>query len=210
MSNQDGHRAHLRRTSTRNLSQPRDAVDWALLQTLNERFLEVIVQLARMAPEHAPSAVTSNRALWCDLDIAARKSIANSRMLLLDINFADPTWWIEAAENRPVGRKESANGYVPLEVARELTREVMTLAWIGAREDQVQAIIFFGMAPRVAGLFASFSPSDLEYYSARYPQYLRLRFDDRSLYWRMHLRAAGRSQVSAAPRLLDDSQQSLL
>jgi hypothetical protein len=190
--------------------RPKDAVDWGLLHTLNERCLERMVQLARSGQEHAPPAISSNRALWCDLHAAALKRAANCRLLLLDINFADPAWWLEAAATRPIQRGASDAGYAQPAFALELTRETMTLAWIVARADQCQATIFCGMAPRVARLFSSFSPSDLERHSARHHQHLRLRFDDQPTYWRMHLRVSSRTPSSEAPHLQGDLHHSLV
>lgn len=192
-----------------NESRLKDAVDWGLLRTLNERCLELMAQLARLDQDNAPPAVTLNRALWCDLDPAARQRAANSRLLLLDINFADLAWWLEAVENRPLEREASARGYLQPEVALELMRETMTLAWIVARADQSQATLVCGMAPRVASLFSSFSPSDLERLCARHDRHLRLRFDDQPSYWRMHLRVSGRALVSDREHPHDDRQQSL-
>lgn len=210
MSNQDGHRADYRRSSMLKAGLSRDAVDGRLLRTLNERGLELIVRLARSNQETAPPAVSANRALWCDLHTAARQRAANSRLLLLDLNFADSAWWRNAAQNRSVSPTACAPSYLAPHVTSELMRETLTFAWMVARADPCQATIFCGMTPHVANLFCAFSPSHLERHSYQHHGHLRLRFDDQPSYWRMHLKAAGRAPALDAPVLEEDRQQGLL
>lgn len=213
MSNQDGHRAGQGRAPTLNGSRPKDAVDWILLRALNERCLDSMVRVARSDQERAPPAVSSNRALWCDLDTAARQRAAHHRLLLLDINFSDAAWWAEAAESRPVERESNGEGYLQPNVASELMREALTLAWVIARANPGQASIFCGMSPLVVGLFRSFTPSDLERVCARHQRHVRLRFDDQPSYWRMHLTISARQAISERSHLQapsEDRQQRLV
>lgn len=196
MSNQDGHRAELGRASTLKESRQKDAVDWILLRTLNERCLDSMVRLARSDQEYAPPAVSLNRALWCDLDAAARRRAANHRLLLLDINFSDSAWWAEAAESRAFERESNRGGYLQPNVASELMREALTLAWVIARANPGQASIYCGMSPTVVGLFSSFTPSIFEHLCARHHRHVRLRFDDQPSYWRMHLMVSTRQAIS--------------
>jgi hypothetical protein len=212
MSNQDGHRAGLRR-GTVNARQAKDAVDLGLVRALNERCLELMVRLAKSEGTPAPTAVSSNRALWRSLDSSARQRAANHPVLLVDIDFADARWWHWVAYNRVAEKKPSASGYLPPRVASELMRETMTLAWIIAREDRGLATALCGMAPSVTRIFCSFGPTDVERLATRYHRHVRLRFDDHPLYWRMYLRIFTDVSISDAPSeeaSAESPQQSLL
>lgn len=187
-------------------------MDLGFVRTLNERCIDLMVGLARSDKLPIPDVVSANQTLWCGLDPPARERAANHPILLLDVNFTDTTWWRVATENRSDEREASVVSYLPLEIASELMRETMTVAWALARKDQGLAIIFCGMAPQVARMFASFSPPEIEGISARYHRHLRLRFDDRPAYWRMHLRTSRNKSISNAPNLelpMDTLQQSL-
>lgn len=210
MSNQDGHRADLRHLLK--VGQSRDAVDLGLVRALNRRCVELMAQLARSDGAPAPPAIAKNLALWRGLDRSARERAANQPVLLLDINFADATWWRRACERRSIERKPGAQGYLSPRVAAELMRETITLAWVIARADHGLACMICGMAPPVARILSSFGPADIERLSGQHHRHLRLRFDDLPSYWRMHLKISGSKSISEAPGVETHSesrQQSL-
>src|SRR5688572_15594112 len=136
MSNQDGHSVDPGRKPMWHVRPLKAALDLGFVRTLNGRCIDLMVGLARSDRVPLPAAVSACRTLWCDLDSTARERAANHPILLLDINFTDPTWWRLAAENQSEEREASAASYLPLEIASELMRETMTLAWALARKDQ--------------------------------------------------------------------------
>ena len=197
MSNQDGRNGDPRRALLSD-NQSNGGVELGLVRALNERCLELMVQLARSDLTPVPTAVAENRNLWCGLDAIARKRAASHRALLLDISFADPTWWRCAADPKYIERRGAPPVHLPTKIASELMRETVMLAWIIVRADQGLATMLCGMAPPVARLFASFGTPDIERIATRHSRHLRLRFDDHPSFWRTHLRLSGSSPFSSA------------
>jgi len=197
MSIQDGRQGYLTRILPR-VGHPTNVVDLGLIRALNERCLDLLVQLAVSEHASVPTAISSNRDLWRVFDASVRERAARHPVLLMDINFADSAWWRCVADGRLVEERSSVTGSLPFGMAGELMRETVTLAWIIARADEGLATILCGMAPPVARIFSSFSSPDVERLSARHHGHLRLRFDDHPSYWRMYLKIAGCKSSTAS------------
>lgn len=201
MSSQDGHNADARRASLLTERESTGVVELTLIRELNERCLELMVQLARSDFTPAPEALVANRALWTGLDATARHRAASYPFLLLDINFASAAWWRWAANPQCLERKGAAVAHFPTKIAAELMRETTTLAWIIARSDQRLGTVLCGMAPAVARLFASFGTPDVERVATKHCRCLRLRYDDHPVFWRALLRVSGSRPIQPTSSL---------
>jgi len=162
------------------------------VHALNERSIEVMVQLARASRERASIDVVNRfRSLLSGLDIAARRRAARCPVLLMDVHFQSGDWWRWAGAPRSAGRRRvlPQNGF-PAKLAGELMRETLMLAWSTAGADRSAACVLLGMTPAVSNIIAELGPQDVERISARHSRHLRPRWEDLPAFWKGLLIAA--------------------
>lgn len=116
---------------------------------------------------------------------AARKSF-----LLLDMEFANLSWW-QVLATRPSRFPPLPpwRGRFPRAGARALARATLSVAWHGLRADP-HAHWRLGMLPAVATVLGSLSLTELEHMAQRQYRYLRPRWEDRPVVWRHLLQSA--------------------
>jgi hypothetical protein len=181
-----------------NASRQNPKFDWKgspslrRVHALNERCLEVMVQLARADRERpAIDVVNRFRSLWCSLDVPARQRAARCPVLLIDVHFQSWDWWRWANDPRSGNRRAVLpQPYFPARAAGELMRETLMLAWSTAGADQSTASVLLGMTPAVSKIIAELEPQDVERIAARYSRHLRPRWEDLPQFWRRLLSAA--------------------
>lgn len=162
------------------------------VHALNERCLEVMVQIARTNRERtAIDVINRFRSSWCGLDMAARQRAARCPVLLVDVNFQSEGWWRWADDAR-YGKCRPAirQPCFPAKAAGELMRETLMLAWSTAGADRNAASVLIGMTPAVSNIVAELEPQDVERIAARHSRHLRPRWEDFPPFWRKLLSAA--------------------
>lgn len=162
-----------------------------LVRELNEHCLEILSRLARCEVSPELEFVKLSRDLWRELDKDMRRRAAQVPVLLLDIQFRRDDFWQWARTHRagdwntPLPCRP-----LPARFATELTRKTLMLAWYTARTDISAAGLLLGMSQSVATTIAGFGLHDIDFIAARHGKFLRPRWENIPLFWRMLLTAA--------------------
>ena len=121
-----------------------------LVHELNEHCLELLAGVAVADAGSRFPLVSANRDLWAQLRPEARKRAALLPFVILDLHFADETWWQRAigAPASNLHEPNSAN-WLPSELSERLVQETLMFAWQMARSDRTAAQVSFGMRPAV-------------------------------------------------------------
>ncbi|MBB6095010.1 hypothetical protein HNQ60_003897 [Povalibacter uvarum] len=166
---------------------------------LNERCLELFIELARPERHPATTAIVSqHRSLWRSLTVTARKRAARAPFLLLDVEFQDADWWRSARDLRSNHRRKMVlHAAFPGKIAGELMRETLMLAWSTVAFDRGAASILLGMTPSVSAVIAGLGPQDVERIATRHSPHLRPRWEDFPAFWGKLLAAAHDSDEEA-------------
>jgi hypothetical protein len=163
---------------------------------LNRRCLDVLAaqvaqQGRRVLECEGFEIVSAWRELWLALDEGARGRAAKCPFLLVGLRFDSLPWWQAAERSAPDDLARSlADASFPRELARELSAEILTLAWHTARQDARVASLVLGLAPGVARVIASFGPRDIQRIAARQAHQLRPRWRSNQQFWGELLRTA--------------------
>ncbi len=161
------------------------------VHALNERVLEVLVQLARTDRERIELAIINqHRSLWRGLSTMARRRASLAPFLLVDVRFDDAGWWRSVKDPRVARREVIHPTALTGKMTGELMREALMLAWSTVAFDRNAASILLGMTPAVAAIIAEFGPHDVERIAARYCRHLRPRWEDFPAFWGKLLLAA--------------------
>jgi hypothetical protein len=173
-----------------------------LVHQLNEHCLELLAGVAVTNAGSELPLVSANRDLWAQLGPDARRRAALLPFAILDLRFADETWWLRAI-NAPAStpnEPDSANS-LPPELSERLVQETLMFAWQMARSDRTAAQVSFGMRPAVAVIIGELAPGQVRDIAFWKSGSLRMRWQDDSRFWRELLLAVGAQDSEAIAEL---------
>lgn len=162
------------------------------LHEVNERCLDLIALVAKLAPEDAPFALVGPlRPLLRGTHPSLRRRAAHQPFALVDMEFRDADWW-QAVKHRPsrACKDRTWRALAPKRAAVQLTQATLTLAWHMTRADSEATTVVFGMTRQVAGLIGSLRLSDIELIAQHQFRHVRPRWEERAEFWRELLVAA--------------------
>ena len=159
---------------------------------LNE---ECIAALARAAASEQPQAdfnpVAGLSNLWRRLDGAGISRASRSPVLLVDLNFSRADWWCPVAQGLvPSSSRVGAGSVFPIEIARDLLREVLIETWSAARSVTRAVSLVFGLTPAVCEAIASLKVSAIDRIVLEHAHLLRPRWAENLEFWRRLLEAS--------------------
>ena len=160
------------------------------VRQVNGHLVSAFIELARSGSA-ATVVVARNLDDLCRLDATASRRAARMPILLLDLNFQRDDWWRIAASLGQGVREATENvSGLPADLAAELTREVLIVAWLAVNEDRQAAKLMFGMSDTVAAVISELTPQQLDRAAARSSQQLQIRWENKSEFWPQLLAAA--------------------
>lgn len=164
-----------------------------LVHQVNERCIDMVCDVAvDGSVEVEWPFLSSNRDLWRRLDANARRRLARFPFVIVDVRFGDGAWWRSMGECSPRARwpvNAVSNG-LPANDCECLSLEALMFAWQVARQDLRVAHMVFAMAPTVATSIAALSMRDIRTIGIRGAAELRVRWDDKPMFWRELLLSA--------------------
>jgi len=159
---------------------------------LNEQCIAALAEAAASqtaAMDSNPLAGLSS--ILAQLEIQARRRAARCPVLLVDLNFGRADWWARVAQGEPSsGTSLLPGGVLPVEVARELLRDVLIEAWSAARSLPLAVSLVFGMAPAVCARIAALNISAIDRIVLAHASELRPRWFDNLNFWQTLLEAS--------------------
>ena len=173
-----------------------------LVHQLNEHCLELLAGAAVTNAGSEIPLVSANRDLWAQLGSDARRRAALLPFAILDLRFADETWWLRAigAPASTPSEPDSANS-LPPELSERLLQETLMFAWQMARSDRTAAQVSFGMRPAVAVIIGELTPGQVRDIAFWKSGSLRMRWQDDGRFWRELLLAVGAQDSEAIAEL---------
>jgi len=165
---------------------------WEAIYEINERSIELLVQMARSAANSLmlPPAI---RDLLRQAPPEARKRAAARAYTLIDLDFRNLPWW-EAVRRSPekqftghAGRKG-----LPKRSAVPLARTLLTATREAIRADTEIARLLFGIDSRVAEVLSGLQVADMDRIAAHQCSHLAFRWLDRPAVWRSLLLSAAK------------------
>lgn len=173
-----------------------------LVHELNEHCLELLAGVAVADAGSKLPLVSANRDLWAQLRPEARKRAALLPFVILDLHFADETWWQRAIDSPASNLHEpNSTNWLPSELSERLVQETLMFAWQMARSDRTAAQVSFGMRPAVAVIIGELKPGQVRDIASWKRESLRMRWQDDSRFWREILLAAGARDNEAIAEL---------
>jgi len=159
------------------------------VRELNERFLELLAQAARLQGEDCTlDIVRLHRDLWLGLHEPIRVRAAQFPFLLVNIHFEREEWWQQRTKRLPNKGTAPPNG-LPRKLAIELMQDALVLAWHIARSDPT-ANVLLAMSPGVAAAVAQLRLRDIRHLAEQQHRHLRPRWEQLPLFWRHLLSTA--------------------
>jgi hypothetical protein len=157
---------------------------------INGRCLELMIEAASAPTRGMHPLLYQLRAPLMELTPAARRRAARSRILLVDLRFDDPGYWIGLASSsrRSIGSKVHA--FFPRRSAANLSRSTLILAWHALLASTEIASVALGMHRDVAKTIAEMPISRLEHIAKNEANELMPRWADLSAVWKELLQAA--------------------
>ncbi len=162
-----------------------------LVHQLNEHCLELLAGVAAAEAGSDSPLVSANRDLWAQLGPEARKRAALLPFVILDLHFADETWWRQAidAPASTLHEPDSTN-WLPSDLCERLVQETLMFAWQMARSDRTAAQVSFGMRPTVAVIIGELMPGQVRAIASRASGDIHVRWEQDGRFWREILLAA--------------------
>jgi hypothetical protein len=162
-----------------------------LVYQLNEHCLELLADVAAANAGSELPLVSANRDLWAQLGPDARRRAALLPFVILDLRFADETWWKRAigAPASTLHEPDSTSG-LPSELSERLVQEILMFAWQMARSDRTAAQVSFGMRPAVAVIIGELMPGQVRDIASRASGDIHVRWEQNGRFWRELLFAA--------------------
>jgi hypothetical protein len=119
----------------------------------------------------------------------ARERAALKAFLLVDMEFANGSWW-QLVKNHPARPLPPAQAsYFSRAHAIQLSRATLTLTWHSVRTNGWEACLL-GVHPTVAELIGTFSLTEIERIVERQYRHVRPRWEDRPAVWQLLLESA--------------------
>lgn len=173
-----------------------------LVHQLNEHCLELLAGVAAAHAGNDSPLVSANRDLWAQLGPEARKRAALLPFVILDLNFADETWWRQAidAPASTLHEPDSTN-WLPSDLCERLVQETLMFAWQMARSDRTAAQVSFGMRPTVSVIIGELMPGQVRAIASRASGDIHVRWEQDGRFWREILLAADAGNDEAIAEL---------
>lgn len=154
------------------------------LEEINASFLQLLVDMARNTVRPTGDFIAPLRAALCDLPEPVTAIAARTPVLLLDLQFADATWWnavaTDASRVPPAARWLTS---FPKARALKLARATLTLAWHLSRTDTAAEMILMGLTAPVSAIVGTLRFNQLDAIAERQFTHLRPRWEDRPRLW---------------------------
>ena len=159
---------------------------------VNEHLVSALTDLARNV-DASMDIVRQNAEALRRLNLDGCKRAARIPVLLLDLHFQNADWWRNAIQfNGGVSPATTGASKMPADLASELTRETLIVAWLAVRETPQSANLLFGMSDAVASLLVGLSARQLSRVAAERSHELGIRWQGNLEFWQ-RLLAAGQS-----------------
>ena len=161
------------------------------ITSVNARAIHMLRE-ATLNPERAQSQYTLPNVsveLWVRIDHDGILRLAQLPVLLFEIKFRDEQWWEEVAAGTAASRNDDILGHAASDLV-DLSREILTVAWLSARADARTAALVTGMSWRAAALLAEMTPSDLTRVASVGAKFLQPRWSGSQSFWETLLSAA--------------------
>jgi hypothetical protein len=162
------------------------------IRRLNERGLALLTKAAQLGHwADGPASWKEVSWLWARASESTLARAAGCPMVLLDFNLQRVGWW-----RRVIDSGLSGDSLRPrlsafhTEEAIELAHDLLLEAWSAARSRSWVSTVAFGMAPEVSTLIARLSPRDLDQLVVREIEDLKLRWENRPMFWKELFHAA--------------------
>jgi hypothetical protein len=155
------------------------------MHEVNERFLEVLQQVARGDAPVALVWMEELREVLLRTTADVRRRAARRAFLLVDMQFGNAQWWRHITSRRTrLGPSAAHPDIFPRETAIELARAVLTLAWHAVRADRIAAIACLGMTRAVLDIIRRLSLAEINRIAPQRFLDVRPRWEDRPEEWR--------------------------
>jgi len=176
-----------------------DAAVLGPVQEINEQVVDALCATAAHAVETG-GLLAVVRTEFLHASAVARQLLAGCPYLLLDAGFGDSAGWVLPAEVRDAppltaGRPPS------IDCGVVLARRALVLGWHLARSNRLAARVALGMTPACADRVGRLRLQDLEALAESEPGRIRVRWEDRTEFWRSLLRAARTERAAALTSL---------
>jgi hypothetical protein len=173
----------------------RDSLD--LVYGLNEHCFELLSGAMSLIPGEL-TGIAQNRELWVGLDSEAIKRVGRFPFVIVDVHFANETWWQHVLEPKDASAAAMPSPrHWPTMLAEPLMQETLIIAWHSVKWDRRIARVSLGMSPKVVDIIAGLSPQQLADISHRHSSELRLRWQENADFWSQLLRAASNGDSDA-------------
>lgn len=156
---------------------------WEAIQEINERSLELLVQIAR-SDANSVMLRSTIRELLRQTSPEARKSAATHAYLLIDLKFRNLTWW-EAVRRSPQKQFEGQAGRntLPKRSAVSLARALLMASREAIRSDIEIARLVLGIDPQVAELLSGVQIADIDRIAEHQFRHVEPRWLDHPAVW---------------------------
>jgi len=160
------------------------------LYRANERYMELLMDMARHDATPMFSLVGDIREELVGLDPASKLRVAQRSYLLIDFRFKDEPWWQAARSGTDESPIEMWSSHFPRGAAVEVARRVLTLAWTAAGLRSSRLGSQSGLTSGVAEIVRAMTLEEMERIAERYVACMRPRWEERIAIWRRLLEAA--------------------
>ncbi len=167
----------------------RDASCLVPVLKFNERCMDLFCAIASDANECPMFA--SNVGLWKELDADARRRLAGTPFVLVDIRFRDAEWWREVALTR--GRKPEhsmSEQMLPASFAESLMYETLMFCWQMVGASRTVGMSAFAMSSAVIEIVAALAPHDVREIAERQYSAVKVRWSTDAGFWQDFLKSA--------------------
>ncbi|MGH8251919.1 MAG: hypothetical protein ACREVI_14710 [Steroidobacteraceae bacterium] len=173
-----------------------------LVHQLNEHCLELLAGVDAADAGSDSALVSANCDLWAKLSPEARRRAALLPFVILDLHFAEETWWRRVIDApAPAMHEPDSTNWLPPELSEHLVQETLMFAWQMARSDRTAAQVSFAMRAPVAAMIGELTPSQVRDIASRTSGDIRVRWERDGHFWRELLLAAEAGDDEAVAEL---------
>jgi len=177
------------------LSGESSAARARLLQSMrqaNERCCDMLTHAARAELKGTFLLVHHLRDLFRGFTPEIRRRVANTGVLLVDLQLSNAPWWSRLREHpADAARSPHIYGSFPRAPAVQLGRAALMLVWHAVHADHAGTCLL-GVSPEVARIVSGFSLTELDQVVERQFKYVRPRWEDRPAVWHALISSAQR------------------
>jgi hypothetical protein len=179
-------------------------VDWTLsdvrapLCDINETFLRLLVDIAKLPEEPASDFIADLRAELCGLAEPIRSIAVRTPVLLVDMDLRDrAVWKVLSTDSTSTRSMPTCTMRFPRQRALKLARSALMLIWHLARTDRDSSLVLMGLSAPVIEIVRTLRPQQVDRIAERQVARLRPRWEDRPAVWRQLLaNAADNGEVA--------------